>query len=150
MRSFDLSHEYFFNHQKEIELKERQVVYLKEKKLYDKAKEIERSGKQCESIVLTEMANSGIQNARIEEAEVCHFASKKCVSVKLVDFIKLRSWENISSGTTYGKFPNKMKLSDALQGQDCLIKRAFDVRKMPLIFKCPEEPREPELDASSE
>ena len=77
MRSFDLSHECYFNYQKEIELKERQVVYLKEKKLYDRAKEIERSGKQCEFIVLTEMANSGIQNARIEEAEVYHFASKK-------------------------------------------------------------------------
>ena len=37
-----------------------------------------------------------------------------------------------------------MKLSDAMEGNDCLIKRAFDLRKKAVNFKCPEELKEDE------
>ena len=88
----------------------------------------------------------GKENCDVSQADMQHFASSNCTISKLKDFVKSRQWVSLHSSTayfnTYGKFPNKMKLSDALSGTDCMIKRAFDVRQSPIIFTPLEHPNE--------
>ena len=69
------------------------------------------------------------------------------------NFIKSRAWKNIDSGPGYykkfdigKKFPNKLELEDAIEGKDCLVLRALDLRSSQIIFRCPDLPSEPSED----
>ena len=117
-------------------------------KRYNNCENVLLNARACAEAVIVKMRKEGKENCDVSQADMQHFASSSnCTISKFKkDFVKSRQWVNLHSSTayfnTYGKFPNKMKLSDALSGTDCMIKRAFDVRQSPIIFTLLEQPNE--------
>ena len=147
LRAFDMSYDFYLQYQQKIMLDMKKVEYQKLVDIFKKGEQVTKNARACEEIVIGNMRKDRLENCDISHSELKHFASNTCTAEKLKDFIKVRSWPDLNSNGAYfktfgigNKFPNRMKLTEALAGTDCLIKRAFDVRLNSMIMIPPAEP----------
>ena len=149
MRSFDMSHKFYVDYQKNVLEDLRRTTFEKQMLAYNRSIKVLESSKRCEESLFENMRRDGIAMDVSSQAELKYFAATNCTAEKLKHFIMARTWKDIITTSSHfdqfgtgNKFPNRMKLPNATMGTDCLILRAFKVRLLPIIFTSPYMPNE--------
>ena len=149
LRAFDMSHDFYMQYQQKIMMEMKKSEFEKLMAHFVRGEKVFNNARLCEEIVIGNMKKDGLQNCLLSESQMKHFASNNCTAEKLRDFIKCRSWSDLNTTAPYfqrfgigNKFPNRMKITEALAGIDCLITRAFNVRLSPITLIPPAKPNE--------